>query len=150
MDSTPGKPPSMNAIFRRGWTVWINGVKIHFSYSDGVLVLRSHLSELNCSIGTQYIVDYDQDLCFDRFARVHITVRNLRLLNIFEKDDEIYDPDKIYIINNGHLCEYIRFWTSHDDQFVQHWSKSSFMTRPNRKKHTENFEEFVRDMTPKK
>ena len=150
MDLTPCMPPPFNAILRQGWTVSINGVKIHFSYSDGDLVLRSHLSELNCSIGTQYKIDYDQDLCFDRFARVHITVRKLRLLNIFKKDDEIYDPDKIYIINNGHLCKYIRFHTNHEYQFVQYWSKSSFMTRPNREKHTENFEEFVRDMTPKK
>jgi hypothetical protein len=146
----PCIPPPIGEIFQQGWTVLVGVVEIHFSHDDDVLTLRSHLSELNCDIVTQYRTDGDQDLCFDRFARVHITVRKLRLLNVFKKDDEIYDPNRIYIFNNGHVCKYIRFHTSHEYQFVQHWSKSSFMTRPNREKHTENFEEFVRDMTPKK
>jgi len=148
--TTPGIPPSVRQILARGWSVQIGIIKICFSCDDNILELSSYLQNLQCNIVTQYRIDDDQDLCFDRFARVHITVRELRSLNVFKKDDEIYNPDRIYIINNGHLCEYIRFHTSHEYQFVQHWSKSSFMIRPNCKKYTENFEEFVRDMIPKK
>lgn len=150
MDWAPCMPPMVSAIIHQGWVVTINGVKIYISQNGVFWMLKSYLSELNCYIVTQYVIDEHQDLCFDRFTRVHMTVRELRSLDIIKNDNETYSPDHIVIFSNSHYCEYIHFHTSHKTQFVQHWMKASDMIRPERKKHTTDFEEFVRDMTPKK
>ena len=116
--------------------------------------MKSHLPELNFDITTQYGETFGRGLYFDdfdHFARIHIAVMKLRLLNVFNKEGEIYNPASIVISDHLYEYEYISFDIIYNGrQYVRHWLKGEGAYQLKCEKYTENFEEFVRHMTPKK